>query len=68
MLGKTAEEAVQKVITDDMDALLNVLPPHIKAPLLKQPDLSELLEVVLDLGSFRKPAFPDVRKCSPKKR
>ncbi|MFH1646151.1 MAG: R3H domain-containing nucleic acid-binding protein [Chloroflexota bacterium] len=41
---------MQKVITDDMDALLDILPPHIKRPLADQKDLSELLEVVLDLG------------------
>jgi len=41
---------VQKVITDDMDALLDILPPHIKKPLVQQKDASELLEVVLDLG------------------
>jgi stage III sporulation protein SpoIIIAA len=41
---------VQKVITDDMDALLDILPPHIKRPLVRQKDIRELLEVVLDLG------------------
>jgi stage III sporulation protein SpoIIIAA len=41
---------VQKVITDDMDALLDILPPHVKSPLVLQKDISELLEVVLDLG------------------
>ena len=41
---------MQKVITDDMDALLDILPPHIKKPLGQQKDISELIEVVLDLG------------------
>ena len=41
---------MQKVITDDMDALLDILPLHIKKPLVQQKDISELLEVVLDLG------------------
>jgi len=41
---------VQKIITDDMDALLDIIPPHIKKPLLQQKDIKELLEVVLDLG------------------
>jgi stage III sporulation protein SpoIIIAA len=41
---------VQKVITDDMDALLEILPPYIKRPLSQQKDISELIEVVLDLG------------------
>jgi stage III sporulation protein SpoIIIAA len=41
---------VQKVITDDMDALLDIIPPQIKKPLVQQEEISELLEVVLDLG------------------
>lgn len=41
---------MQKVITDDLDALLNVLPPYIRQPLIQQEDISQLLEVVLDLG------------------
>jgi len=41
---------VQKVITDDMDALLDILPPQIKKLLVQQKDIKELLEVVLDLG------------------
>jgi stage III sporulation protein SpoIIIAA len=49
---------VQKIITDDMDALLDILPPHIKNPLLRQPDISELLEVVLDLGRPPEARFP----------
>jgi stage III sporulation protein SpoIIIAA len=43
-------DSVQKIITDDMDALLGILPLHIKTPLVQQEDMSELLEVVLDLG------------------
>jgi stage III sporulation protein SpoIIIAA len=49
---------VQKVITDDMDALLDILPPHIKRPLVQQKDISELLEVVLDLGREPEARFP----------
>ncbi len=41
---------MQKVITDDMDALLDILPPQIKKLLVQQKDIKELLEVVLDLG------------------
>jgi len=37
-------------IADDLDALLDVLPPAIREALLRQPDVSELVEVVLDLG------------------
>jgi len=49
---------VQREITDDLDALLNIFPPHIKMPLLKQVDISELLEVVLDLGREPEARFP----------
>jgi len=41
---------VQKVITDDLDALLEIFPAYIKEALCKNNDYSELLEVVLDLG------------------
>jgi len=41
---------MQKVITDDLEAFLDILPPHIRQPLEKQNDNSDLLEVVLDLG------------------
>jgi len=41
---------VQKIITDDMEALLDILPPHIKRPLSQRKEIKELLEVVLDLG------------------
>ncbi|MFA5308037.1 MAG: R3H domain-containing nucleic acid-binding protein [Dehalococcoidales bacterium] len=41
---------MQQVITDDMDALLEIFPPNIKTPLLQQPDIRDLLEVILDLG------------------
>jgi len=40
----------QKVITDDLDALLDVLPPHISEPLSESGARDELLEVVMDLG------------------
>jgi len=41
---------LEKAITDDLDALLAILPLHAQKPLHKQKDISELLEVVLDLG------------------
>ncbi|MFC1944390.1 R3H domain-containing nucleic acid-binding protein [Chloroflexota bacterium] len=41
---------VKKVIVDDLDALLDVLPPHISGPLGEREDRGELLEVVIDLG------------------
>ena len=49
---------MQKVITDDLDALLDILPPHIHQPLCQQADISGLLEVVLDLGRPPEARFP----------
>ena len=43
----------QKLITDDLDAILEALPPHVVGPLRERVDQHELLAVVLDLG--RKP-------------
>ena len=37
-------------VTDDLDVLLAVLPPHIHDPILDMPDRHDLLEVVMDLG------------------
>jgi len=39
-----------KVVTDELDALLDILPPQVAEPLQQQPDRNELLEIVLDLG------------------
>jgi len=49
---------LQKVITDDLDALLNTLPPHVRQPLYEQGDNSDLLEIVLDLGRPAEARFP----------
>ena len=49
---------MQKVITDDLDALINIFPPHIRQPLCQQENISELLEVVLDLGRPSEARFP----------
>jgi stage III sporulation protein SpoIIIAA len=49
---------LQKVITDDLDTLLNILPPHIRQLLCQQEDISQLLEVVLDLGRPPEARFP----------
>ncbi len=49
---------MQKVITDDLDALLEIFPSHIRQPLCQQADLSELLEVILDLGRPPEARFP----------
>ncbi len=49
---------MQKVIADDLDALLGVLPTHIRQALLEQPDNSDLLEIVLDLGRPPEARYP----------
>jgi stage III sporulation protein SpoIIIAA len=49
---------LQKVITDDLDALLDILPPHVRQPVCQQEDTGELLEVVLDLGRPPEARFP----------
>jgi len=47
-----------KVVTDELDVLLDILPPHIQELLHQQPDSSELLEVILDLGRPPEARFP----------
>jgi len=42
--------SVTDVVTDDLDQLLEVLPPHICDPLQALHERRELLEVVMDLG------------------
>ncbi|MDR7521266.1 MAG: R3H domain-containing nucleic acid-binding protein [Armatimonadota bacterium] len=50
--------ARQAQITDNLDLLLDVLPPHLRAALERRPDLDQLLEVVLDLGRKPEARFP----------
>jgi len=52
------EMHLRRVITDDLDALLDIFPLNIREPLYQQPDHSELLEVVLDLGRLPEARFP----------
>jgi stage III sporulation protein SpoIIIAA len=47
---RNAEDNLQTVITDDLNALLSIFPEHISQPLREQPDVAELIEVILDLG------------------
>jgi len=49
---------MERKITDDLDALLEALPPHISEPLHQREDRSELLEVVMDLGRKPSARFP----------
>jgi stage III sporulation protein SpoIIIAA len=45
-------------ITDDLDLLLRVMPPHIRESLHRQSDLKNLVEVVMDLGRQPEARFP----------
>ncbi|MCS7207811.1 MAG: AAA family ATPase [Dehalococcoidia bacterium] len=49
----------QKVIVDDLDALLATLPPRVQEALRRQPDLHDLIEVILDLGRPAQARFPN---------
>ena len=46
-------------ITDDLDALINVLPPQVATTLRERPNNFELLEIVLDLGRLPEARYPD---------
>lgn len=45
-------------ITDDLELLLRVMPPYIRESLNRQPDLKNLIEVVMDLGRQPEGRFP----------
>ncbi len=48
----------QQIVTDDIDALLDALPPHIADPIRKMDNRKDLLEVVMDLGRPPEARFP----------
>jgi stage III sporulation protein SpoIIIAA len=50
--------ARQTQITDNLDLLLGVLSPQLRAALERRPDLDQLLEVVLDFGRKPEARFP----------
>jgi stage III sporulation protein SpoIIIAA len=49
---------LQRVITDDLQLLLDALPPHISGPLKARQDNFELLEIVMDLGRLPEARYP----------
>lgn len=49
---------MQKVVSNELDALIDILPPHIREPLYEQLGRGELLEVILDLGRLPEARFP----------
>ena len=55
-----------RVVSDDLDALLAVLPARIRAPLARGNEPTDLLEVVMDLGREPEARYPgrDLLDCS----
>ena len=49
----------QQLITDNLDQLLEILPPTIRQRLENEDQLEELLEIVMDLGRIPEARFPD---------
>jgi stage III sporulation protein SpoIIIAA len=58
MIMRSGYQMPGKEITDDLDLLLQVMPPHVTAALRLQPDFKYLIEVVLDLGRPPEARFP----------
>ena len=50
--------AAQELVQEEMERLLEVLPPRVRSSLLGHGDLKDLLEVVLDLGRLPEARFP----------
>ena len=46
-------------VTDDLDALINIVPPDIATALRERPDNFELLEIILDLGRLPEARYPE---------
>ncbi|MGE5620475.1 MAG: R3H domain-containing nucleic acid-binding protein [Sphingomonadaceae bacterium] len=55
-------QTAEQVVTDDIDALLDALPPHIGDPLKSSENRNDLLEVVMDLGRPPEARFPASEK------
>jgi stage III sporulation protein SpoIIIAA len=49
----------QQQITDNLDQLLETLPPDIRKYLEQEPSLNDLLEIVMDLGRIPEARFPE---------
>ena len=44
------QEVIQKAVVDDLEVLLSIMPLYVQQPLRAQENISDLLEVILDLG------------------
>ncbi|MHB1416232.1 MAG: R3H domain-containing nucleic acid-binding protein [Chloroflexota bacterium] len=49
---------MQRIVSEDLEPLLDVLPPHIADPIRSLEDRTNLLEIVLDLGRVPEARFP----------
>ncbi len=49
---------MQRIVADDLELLLDALPPHICGPLKQREDNHELLEIVMDLGRRPEARYP----------
>jgi len=45
-------------VTDNLEQILEVLPPHLRASLEEQDDVEDLIEIVMDLGREPEARFP----------
>ena len=50
--------AAQELVQEEMERLLEILPPRVRSSLFRQENLTDLLEVVLDLGRLPEARFP----------
>jgi stage III sporulation protein SpoIIIAA len=53
-----ASLTAEQIVTDDLDLLLDALPPHISAALQNEDRREGLLEVVMDLGRLPEARYP----------
>jgi stage III sporulation protein SpoIIIAA len=58
-MAQISQPPVQpQIVSDDLNALLAVLPPRISEPLRRDPERFALLEVILDLGRLPEARYP----------
>jgi stage III sporulation protein SpoIIIAA len=55
--SKVSSASTTNATTDDLDQLLNILPPTIRDSVISHPQLPSLIEVVLDLGRLPEARF-----------
>ncbi len=58
MDAATARQPRRGEIIDDLTLLLDILPPHLRQSLEREPELESLIEIVLDLGRRPEARYP----------